>query len=334
MVNINIAQPAVEAPVTPPRRSKKYQQMESKISVAYINATPEDRAQVEAMLAEARTRPGKFTKPDHFLTPGQAAIIMVEKNGMNRPINPSTMFGFAQAFKDGEYIPTHQGAAFYEDGNLFDGQHRFGGVAISGVSLAIDITFNMSKEALKVVDQSTRRRVGDALGFEGITQGNLKVAITKDALAYINEVDSLTDLNLSPRKIDRFIKENDEQLNAAIALGADSLDQIKAPPMKLPFASSAAFLALRGGWDPERIEDFLYEVQTGVTDRPESPAAAVHSAFMAQTKQKRLSARDRFAIVVKALNYWAAGKFDEEGRVQPRQGIPAGLPRAASLRDI
>ena len=102
-----------------------------------------------------------------FLTAEKAADLL-KANTQNRTVRKSHVEGLRMAFERGEYVMTHQGIAFDEEGTLLDGQHRL--LAISQVpDLVFPILMTTGlprKESFGVIDTAAaNRNVADVLGM-------------------------------------------------------------------------------------------------------------------------------------------------------------------------
>jgi len=100
-----------------------------------------------------------------YVTPEQAAT-WLRQNTSNRPLRLSHVNTLRQSFERGEYVQTHQGIAFDEDGVLLDGQHRL--MAISQMKsgrFPMLVSFNLPrKAAFQVIDATqAKRTVADVL---------------------------------------------------------------------------------------------------------------------------------------------------------------------------
>ena len=97
------------------------------------------------------------------VTPEMAAEFL-QRNKSNRPFRQSWADEWAGRIRRGEWLPTHQGIAFDEDGNLIDGQHRLTGIVIAGIPMYCQITTGLPREAFAVMDQGNRRTLSDISG--------------------------------------------------------------------------------------------------------------------------------------------------------------------------
>jgi hypothetical protein len=79
----------------------------------------------------------------------------LKRNSNNRPIRPSHVENLRLAFERGEYVLTHQGVAFSDDGVLIDGQHRLTAISLlpDGMSFPMLVTRELDRECVfPVVD--------------------------------------------------------------------------------------------------------------------------------------------------------------------------------------
>lgn len=98
------------------------------------------------------------------MTPKLAAKYL-QKNTCNRPIRRTFVEGIKAALLRGEYVTSHQGIAFTEDGVFADGQHRLTAISEldSGVFPML-VTTGLPKAAFKVMDIGSKRTASEALG--------------------------------------------------------------------------------------------------------------------------------------------------------------------------
>ena len=91
----------------------------------------------------------------------------LESNTDNRPIRSGQVESLRAAFARGEYIGTHQGIAFDDDGVLLDGQHRLTAISLindPGAVFPMMVTRGMTRQAFDVIDSGmVTRSVSDVL---------------------------------------------------------------------------------------------------------------------------------------------------------------------------
>lgn len=97
----------------------------------------------------------------------QMASNWLSQNINNRPLRRSMVDGLKAAFQRGEYITTHQGIAFSENGELLDGQHRL--TAISEMrdgSFPMLVSSGVDENSFSVMDIGVKRTQADALRLD------------------------------------------------------------------------------------------------------------------------------------------------------------------------
>lgn len=96
------------------------------------------------------------------------AEMYLQKNVINRPISPTLIRKYAVDMQAGRWRTTHQGIAFDMDGLLRDGQHRLKAIIISGKTVVMAVTRNMSEAACSAIDNGRARTFTDNESFKGI----------------------------------------------------------------------------------------------------------------------------------------------------------------------
>ena len=94
----------------------------------------------------------------------QMASEWLSFNKNNRPLRRGMVDGLKAAFLRGEYIVTHQGIAFSENGELLDGQHRL--TAISELREGVFpmlVSRGVDENSFPVIDIGSKRTQVDAL---------------------------------------------------------------------------------------------------------------------------------------------------------------------------
>lgn len=91
-------------------------------------------------------------------------------NKQNRPMRPSHVETLRASFERGEYVPTHQGIAFDDEGVLLDGQHRLAAISLLGdnFSFPMLVTRGLDREtSFAVMDAvQAKRTTSDVLGVD------------------------------------------------------------------------------------------------------------------------------------------------------------------------
>lgn len=94
----------------------------------------------------------------------------LKANTQNRPLRPSHVETLRSSFERGEYVQTHQGIAFSDEGVLIDGQHRLTAISLlpDGYSFPMLVTRGLDRDtAFPVVDAvQAKRTTSDVLGVD------------------------------------------------------------------------------------------------------------------------------------------------------------------------
>ena len=96
------------------------------------------------------------------ITPALAKAFL-EKNTANRNLREGFVSYLANEMITGRWKLTNQGIAFFTDGTLADGQHRLHAVIQSGVSIEMQVTRGLDKDAMSAIDVGAKRSIADFL---------------------------------------------------------------------------------------------------------------------------------------------------------------------------
>jgi hypothetical protein len=88
-------------------------------------------------------------------------------NTANRRVKSGVVERYARDMESGNWLKTHEGIAFSEDGELVDGQHRLLAVIKSGKNVGMTVTTGIPKAAKLVIDQGSKREAHDSIRLAG-----------------------------------------------------------------------------------------------------------------------------------------------------------------------
>jgi hypothetical protein len=93
------------------------------------------------------------------------------RNVANRNLRETTIKSYEVDMRSGNWVPTHQGIAFDDRGNLIDGQHRLTAIVRSGVTIQMLVTSGLPVESghtktMDVVDRGVVRSIADQLKLQ------------------------------------------------------------------------------------------------------------------------------------------------------------------------
>lgn len=94
------------------------------------------------------------------------AKLFLEKSGGNRSFSSIHVDALARDMSEGTWKLSPQGIAFDDKGVFRDGHHRMAAVVQSGVSVLMNVFYDVPEETFKVVDQGRVRTIRDSLLIE------------------------------------------------------------------------------------------------------------------------------------------------------------------------
>lgn len=115
-----------------------------------------------------------------LITPEMAEEFL-KHNTRNRNIRLPYVEELATYMRQGKWDVTHQGIGFYEDGTLFDGQHRLHAIIKAGVPVKMMVTYGIALAATHA-DTGLKRSEADLVKLMGNSEfqwvGAREIAIT------------------------------------------------------------------------------------------------------------------------------------------------------------
>lgn len=98
----------------------------------------------------------------------QMADEFLKRNCNNRKLSSTRVAFLVRQIVDGNWMMTHQGIAFWDDGTLADGQHRLTAIVRAGKSVPVMMTTGLQKPAIHAIDMGRPRSTVDILRFVGM----------------------------------------------------------------------------------------------------------------------------------------------------------------------
>jgi len=311
-----------------------------KIVAVYEAATSEDKALIKHLVEKAKG--GGRSAEVINLTPGAAAILFMDHNKQNREWRHSVSEAYAEEIKHGLWEFTNQGIGFLSSGDTGDGQHREAGIALSGQTVEVTVTFGMKPESIIAIDTGHRRQASDFLGIEGASEPKRKQAILKQGYATLKRLAS-TDEEARPyivttnRDIVREIKAHDRLLMEAMQIGDDSVRGRSKPTFKANEAAALSFLLMLKGWPKAKVISDLDVFQSG-EDREGGNSPIFVAADQLQkdaNKRDGATVSARFAAAIKAFVLHEQGVkavriADIRNAMKPKAGVDVNFPGTPS----
>jgi hypothetical protein len=210
----------------------------------------------------------------------ELATKWLEGNVHNREIRQGVVARYAADMKAGEWMLTHQGIAFDDEGTLIDGQHRLWAVIESGVTVRTLVTRGADLASQLVIDDHLKRTALDAfvLSDKSLSLTNRHVAAAKLMLQVTQD--------LRPAQVSKqLLLEFVERYNAGVAWVIDNV----LPKGWHRGISQAAIVAVcaqayYAGADQDRLRRFGEILHTGMTtDKADTAAILLRNWLQART---------------------------------------------------
>ncbi|MEG9482804.1 hypothetical protein V6W59_11100 [Mannheimia sp. HC-2023] len=114
------------------------------------------------------------------VTPEMAKEWLEKHNNQNRSLNIERAKVYKDIILSNNWIITHQGIAFSDDGELIDGQHRLKGIELAGIPVKVMVTKGLTFADTKAIDNGRVRSMQDQLRIAGYSElSTLGAAILK-----------------------------------------------------------------------------------------------------------------------------------------------------------
>lgn len=307
--------PAIPAP---PRKTPLQHEIDLKLQNANSRVTASDRALVASMADPS------YGSHRVMLTPVQAALIITEYNMHNRDLQIGKVRHLADAMVRNEWKWNHQGIAFYSNGMLGDGQHRCYACVLANVTIPLQVTSDLSKDAIDTVDNQSVRNAGDACQLLGIKDPKLKARVMESVAEYEEDFENnrVSGSRLTVVQIEKLVVANDEGLDDAISLSREIREKIATPVQAEAEIAMCALAMLRGGYPRSKIAQFTLAVNMGIGDYDNCPTTEIAKLYeranAGESRKWRLSRRQRMALF-----FMGAALFVQQKRIVRMKWEPA-----------
>lgn len=224
----------------------------------------------------------------------------------NRRQRAHKISAYAADMKAGRWQLTNQGIAFYENGDLADGQHRLEAIILAGVPVDMYVTYDVPNESV-LYDRGMVRSTTDVLemgGNKGPAYSTNAIAATRFLFAFSGRQ------HLSEGVIMDFVTDNAEKMGLAVNLSKRGKNKTGGGFNITTKACiiAAAFCALYCGIPEDKLSAFFTVANTGFTDSNDEKPAIVLRNYMIQDYEESHSGRKgAFVTATNAIKDYANG---------------------------
>lgn len=219
----------------------------------------------------------------------------LDSRAPNRKIDQRIVDILKNDMDEGRWCLTHQGIAFYDTGELFDGQHRLEAIVLHGKPVTLMVTRGVPRSAAEPVDQGRVRTYAQALGMAGVKDPAFVGAVarclsvlTSPTLAFSSRVGMPT-------------------INKTVAIYSESIQwAVARRNQRLP-APYAAVAVLAYQHEPESrqlLEEFHVGVETGAGLDANDPRLHLRNTLLSKRRGGSDVSQLIAAKTISALDAW------------------------------
>jgi len=242
-----------------------------------------------------------------IVTP-ETARKLLEKNQKNfRRLNNNVVDQYAYDMKHGLWKQNGESIKIYEDGRLFDGQHRLAAIVRSGKTIPLLVVSNIPND-VALCDQGKTRSQASLVAASGVNVG----ARQTSTIGVVNRILSNTagiHVRAPKQASVQYIIEHQEDLGALQKLVNRGADH---PCSKKTVCHLAAYIHLRNGLSKDIISRFFTIVNSGYAEPfvECSPAITLRNAILNYERSYRTECTDKdlFATTYHCLDDFANQK--------------------------
>jgi hypothetical protein len=260
------------------------------------------------------------------ITPEKAAE-MLAANTANRPLSKSTVRGFAEAMRRGDWLVTHQGIAFDTRGVLVDGQHRLAAIVEAELPVEMTVFTEVEPDTFDVLDTGKRRNAADVLAIEGEKSTTMLAAMVRTVWLYRNRPDASWSGGAAGVTNHQIVQtlQSDPKIRDFLPVG----ERIAAETGMIKSAAGAASYLIEQANKRASLDDWYAGVVDGAGLAKTDPRLIFRRTMFTMARkqagvvQRRRDTREHVALYLKAFNAWAGGETLTTLRFAAREPVPA-----------
>lgn len=205
-----------------------------------------------------------------YVSPATAERWLAKNTANYRALSADKVALYARDMKNGDWKNNGETIKFYEDGTLFDGQHRLAGVVKAGVPVLMTVVWGINKD-VTICDSGMNR-----------TQLQMLKASTVDKRLHNTQIVAMVNRIVSKDLVTR--KQVSRMMCAKYVIEHEGLlaelpSMVEKGGKPVISKNAACFLAsyilLRNGIDKKIVSDFYTIVNSGFVDGPVDGTPAI-----------------------------------------------------------
>lgn len=256
------------------------------------------------------------------------AMELMKRNSLNRPLKKRTVALYTQEMKQEAWVFNGDSIRFSKTGRLLDGQHRLAAIIESNTTQIFNIQLGLDDDTFDKMDIGKGRNATDTLAMAGYKNpAALQAAIKIVDLYDRNILKDSKVLEKVKRMSNSDILEwmeyhKEELMKECVERGVKYRS-------KGPFFGAgtwAAFDYMFSRKDAEASERFLSKLSTGedisTTKEPAIYLLRQKLLNMQLTKGVKVDTTNKYALMIKAWNYYREGKDPKRLYWSPEEEFP------------
>ncbi len=272
--------------------------------------------------------PPSITFAWELIGPAKAKEYLEKNFDRNRFVRAGWKSALADAMAKGEFLPTHQGIAFDDEGHLIDGQHRLEAIVESGASCWLLVARNLPLETVLAMDLHAKRKPNDQIGMldPTIRPTSRDVAIArmmKSGMEGGGQLQFSPELSLlSTAQVHHFLVEHWE----AIRFSQSHIGEMGTAAAPIRAAVAKAFYHL----DHPMLQRWMKVFGTALADSPKDHAAVNFRKWTMEPQNKlmvqggRTARANLYALTAASILAFSKGHFGKA--LKPIDVDPWPLP--------
>ena len=259
------------------------------------------------------------------ITPARAAQ-WLEANTTNRPLSRAVVRSFADAMRRGEWLVTHQGIAFDDNGVLVDGQHRLAAIIEADRPVELTVFTDVAEGSFDVLDIGKRRTAADVLAIEGEKNSILLAAMVRIVWLYHNRPDLTWTGGAAAVSNHQVVQTLEQHPKLREFLGVG--EQIAAATGMIKSAGGAASYLVEQANRRSDLAAWYSGIIEGAGLRKGDPRLQLRRVMFNMARRqdgqplRRRDTREHLALYIKAFNAWQTGEPLPHLRFTAREAIP------------
>lgn len=253
-------------------------------------------------IAEA---PYRISTEVETITPKEA-LALLASNDHNRPMR-AHVADLAREMAEGRWTLNGESIKVSATGRLLDGQHRCLAVVESGAVIQSVVVRGLPNMAQETVDTGNKRSVADILALRGETQVNQLAAALMIAWKMDNNGHLWNGTNYAYPTSTELIAYL--EANPGIRISLSVGNRMKESVLRYPGGTAVGLHFLMSRIDPDQADEFWDLLYSGIELLAGHPILTLRNYLVRDLSAlRRMDARYRAAITIKAWNAYRAGR--------------------------